>query len=231
MPVHSRTPVLLTRPLAAAERFAKSLPGMEIVIAPLMELVGTGAEIALEGFAGLVLSSEAAVPFLPAAALPAYCVGPRTTEAASAAGFDARDMGPDAAAMVSCLLAAKPKCPLLHVHGRHQRGDVAKRLTEGGLTTLDVVAYDQRAVAPDARFRAALARDGLLIPLFSPRSAALFAQSAQGLTPTAQLLAMSEAVADALPADLRARTTILTAPNGAEMTRALLAAAMRRNSP
>lgn len=233
MPVHSRATILLTRPRAASERFAVLLPGLEVIIAPLMEIVGTGADIELAGIAGLILTSEAVIPFLPATDLPAFCVGPRTTEAARAAGLDARQAGRDAETLVERLLADRPPAPLLHIHGLHQRGDVATRLTDGGLPCGAVVAYDQRALAPDARFRAALARDRLLVPLFSPRSAGLFAQAAKGpgFGPDTRLFALSNAVMDALPLDLRRHAATIAAPNGGEMARALQAAAMRRNSP
>jgi uroporphyrinogen-III synthase len=231
MAVHSPASVLLTRPQAASERFAKALDGMDVVIAPLMEIVSTGADVALHGVEGVVLTSEAAVAFLPPGGLPAYCVGPRTTEAARAAGFDAVEAGPDAEALVAGLLAEIPKGPLLHVRGLHQRGDVAKRLSDGGVPTREVVVYDQHAVQPDPAFRDAINREGLLVPLFSPRSAALFAEAAQRLPPHARLIAMSDAVAEALPEAMRAHTTVLTAPNGAEMAKALRAAALRRISP
>ncbi len=232
MAVHSRPTVLLTRPRAASERFAQDLQGMEVVIAPLMEIVATGADIRLDGISGLILTSEAAVAALPTSPLRAYCVGPRTADAARAAGLLAEELGPNASGLVAQLLARHTDGTLLHVRGQHQRGDIAARLSAGGIPTRDVVAYDQRAVDPGPDFRAALARDALLVPLFSPRSAALFAQAADGLSPAAELFAMSTAVADALPDALRRQCRIIPAPNGADMTRTLnAAAALRRISP
>ncbi len=225
MPVHSRPVVLLTRPRIASERFALELQGIDVVIAPLMDIVGTDAAIDLRGIAGVILTSEAAVAFLPPSALPAYCVGPRTAEAAEEAGLLVRMVEKHADALVAALLATKPRSPLLHLHGQHQRGDIAERLTKGGLPTQSLVVYDQREVPPGIAFRAAIAREGLMVPLFSPRSATLFAEAAQGLNPTARLLAMSAAVADALPPHLRPRTEIIPAPTGAEMLRALHATA------
>lgn len=231
MAVHSRPTVLLTRPRVASERFARDLHGVDIVIAPLMDIVSTGADIRLDGIAGVILTSEAAVATLPKAALTAYCVGPRTADAARAAGFAAEEIGPNATELVAQLLARRPRGNLLHVRGQHQRGDVAARLSAGGVPTREVVAYDQREVEPGPAFRSALARDGLLVPLFSPRSAAIFADAAGNLGPAVELFAMSAAVAEALPDGLRARCTTIGTPNGAEMARVLNAAAMRRISP
>lgn len=225
MPVHTRPIVLLTRPRVASERFALELRGMDVVIAPLMDIVGTDAAIDLRGVVGVILTSEAAVAFLPPSALPAYCVGLRTAEAAQGAGLSVQAVEKHADALVAALLANKPPAPLLHFHGQHQRGDVAERLTKGGLPTRSHVVYDQREMPPGAIFHAAIAREGLMVPLFSPRSATLFADAASGINPTARLLAMSTAVADALPAHLRIRTKIIPAPTGEEMLRALRAPA------
>ncbi|MBF9042716.1 uroporphyrinogen-III synthase [Rhodobacterales bacterium HKCCE4037] len=229
MSVHSRPTLLLTRPRAASERFAEGLDGFDVVIAPLMEIVGTGEPITLDGIAGVILTSENAVPFLPRAALPAYCVGPRTADAARAAGFDADVLGPDADGLVAELSRRAPRGPLLHVHGRHTRGEVEGRLRKAGLEAHGIAVYDQRAVPPDDAFHEAMRQPQVIVPLFSPRSAMLFAEAVSCPLDAATLIAMSDAVRDALPAQLQPRTTVLARPTGAEMRKALEPFGLRRN--
>lgn len=237
MAVHSRPTLLLTRPRAASERFAQGLgagSGFAIVIAPLMEIVGTGASVTLDGMRGLILTSENAVPFVPRAPLPAFCVGPRTAEVAGAAGFAPEVLGPDADGLVDALSARRAEGPLLHVHGVQTRGEVAGRLRAGGLDVRDVAVYDQRALPPGPDFAQAIQharKSDLIVPLFSPASATRFAEALGSAAVQMTLLAMSPAVKLALPEHLRKQVTVIPEPAGAEMRRAVLEYAMPRNSP
>jgi len=231
MQVHQTPTLLLTRPRAASERFSAGISGADVVISPLMEIVATGANVPLDGITGLVLTSENAVRFAPSADLPAFCVGPRTADAARVAGFVAEVMGPDASGLVRQLATRHPAGPLLHIHGTHTRGDVAGRLSATGIETRSVIAYDQQKVTPDATFHSALARPHLIIPLFSPRSADLFAKAATVLPKDALILALSQAVADALPKAMQAQTQVVAAANGAGMSAAMQRYGIVRNSP
>lgn len=231
MQVHQRPTILLTRPRAASERFAADLDGADVVIAPLMEIIGTGAEVALNGIDALILTSENAVRFVPAATPLSYCVGPRTAEAARAMGLQAEILGPDADGLVQTLADRRPDGRLLHLHGVHTRGDIAARLSEAGIKVDAIAVYDQQEVAPNALFTAALDQAGLIVPLFSPRSAALFARAATRVRNDTRLIALSPAVANALPPAMQAQTHVVPTPNGAEMRKALAGYGVGRNSP
>lgn len=231
MQVHRTPTVLLTRPKAASERFARGLEGADIVIAPLMEIVGTGADITLTGVRGLILTSQACVPFVPHTTLPAYCVGTRTTQAAQSAGLHAECVGHDADSLVHTLTDRSPDGPLLHLHGTHTRGDIAHRLTDQGIHVQSLAVYDQSDRTPTPAFHDALTRRDLVVPLFSPRSATLFAAAAGTVRRDTILLALSPAVAEALPAELQARTRIAAEPNGEEMRKLLGPLGVRWNSP
>lgn len=222
MQVHQTPTLLLTRPRAASERFAEGLGNIDVIIAPLMEILGTGEPVSLTGAQGVILTSEAAVPFLPATSLPVYCVGQRTAATAQEADFAAETLGQDALELVNALTHRQPKAPLVHIHGTHTRGDIATRLNALGLPTTGIAVYDQKEVAPGPNFHAALARPGLVVPLFSPRSATLFAHAARGLRSDTTIIALSTAVAEALPENLRDRTLVVNTPNGAEMRRTLV---------
>jgi len=182
------TPVLIvTRPGAVAQEFARAAArgfAVRLVISPVIgiEPVEAGALPARVG--AVVLSSahganRAAQLGLPAG-LPAYCVGPRTTQAAQDAGFAAEEVGPTAEALVQALSQRAVPGPLLHLRGRHTRGDVAARLSAVGRECAERVVYDQVAVPLTEVAQAALRGSApVVLPLFSPRTAMLLSDMAQ----------------------------------------------------
>lgn len=214
--------LLLTRPRAGSTRFALEIaarwPGARVVIAPLMEVVPTGAPPVLDGLGAAIFTSGNAVARAsPGGGLRAYCIGARTAEAAARAGFDAVMAGETADELVERLVDLRPEGPLLHLHGVHQRGDVVPRLAAAGIDARGTEVYDQRAVPPDTVFFDALAARPLLVPLFSPRSAALFREAAEpviGVDPAGMhLFALSAAVRDALPPGWHGATDIAARPD------------------
>lgn len=217
MQVHQTPTLLLTRPRPASERFARGLTGVTIVIAPLMEIVPNGCSVDLNGVDGLILTSEAAVGFLPPSTLPAYCVGPRTARAARAAGLRAEVAGLNADGLVASLTGSVPQGRLLHVHGTQARGDIAARLTAAGLNVAEIAAYDQRRLPPSDAFMKALTQPRLIVPLFSPRSAMIFAEAAPALRADTRLVALSAAVAEALPAEMQSQIHVAATPTGKDM--------------
>lgn len=222
--------IVLTRPQEASERFADALRAelgmVAVAIVPLMDIAPTGEVADLTGAAGLIFTSAAGVAvFAKQSArrdLPAWCVGARTAEAARAIGLAARSADGDADALVAAILAARPMGRLVHLCGTHSRGAVAQRLTAAGLKAEELAIYDQAARPATAQLQAALDHPGpIIVPLFSPRSAALFAQAAGAAPVTA--VALSEAVRAALPADLAARAVVADHPDGPAMIRAVAA--------
>lgn len=173
--------LLLTRPEPAARRFAAACsarfePFAAVVHAPLQRI----APLPLPDIpanATLAFTSEngvAAAAALAAGGRPAWCVGARTAQAARAAGFTARSADGDAAALAAAIAADPPRGPVLHLAGRHQRGDLVERLRSAGVEAARRVVYDQVAQPIGGTARAALeGRRPVLAPLFSPRSAAL----------------------------------------------------------
>lgn len=220
--------LLLTRPLPAARRFlaaceaARGAP-IPAALSPVLAIRPIPVPLP-ERPAALILTSEsgaARAGALGLGGLSAWCVGPRTAEAAAAQGLEPREAGPDAEALLNALLAARPRGPLLHIRGEHARGDLAARLRAGGLDAREAVAYRQEALPPTSEARAAL--DGpetLVAPLFSPRSAALLV--AWGGRAPLRVVAMSDAVAEAA-APLRAvDLRVASSPTGEAMVRATL---------
>ncbi|SIS82939.1 uroporphyrinogen-III synthase [Phaeovulum vinaykumarii] len=215
--------LLLTRPAPAARRFARDLgaeaAGFEVIVSPLQEIVALPAEI--PPAPEVILTSEAAVgPFVarsPAAGRRAWCVGGRTARAAEAAGF-AVTVGPgDGAGLAQAILDSGADGPFVHARGRHVAADVAQMLRAAGRVADEAVVYDQVALPLADDACAALAGAvPVLVPLFSPRSAALFVTAAAGAVAPVHLVAISAAVARAA-APLGLPVERAAAPDGAAM--------------
>ncbi|MDR5652480.1 uroporphyrinogen-III synthase [Ruixingdingia sedimenti] len=236
MTAQSRPVILLTRPEPAAARFAAALrdhlPGAEVLMAPLIAprllspplppVWGDGR------VRGLIFTSETGVAgFARIAAdrsLPAFCVGPHTADVARAAGFTAHACGGDAEAVVAELTALRPAAPLLHARGRDARGAIAARLSAAGIETGELIVYEQQEQPLSAPALALLAGDAPVIaPLFSPRTAAIFARAAAGVRAPLYLAAISPAAAaelSGLPARMRLTAE---APDAPAMLRAAAA--------
>ena len=194
--------LLLTRPQPGAAQFLKRLsPALRTgaVISPLIEIVPTGALVDLAAFAGVIFTSANGVAHAPqGGGMPAYCVGPQTTEAAGKAGWQAQMAGLDAKAMIATLSGRTEIGPLLHLAGRHRRGDVAGILSASGLTTEVATVYEQHLLPLTAEAQALLkGSDPVLVPLFSPRSAQHFAREAAH-TQSVIAVSISHAAAQAL---------------------------------
>ncbi len=220
----------MTRPRAASDRFVAHLPDrirsqVEVIHSPLLKIEPLAVPVEPGDAAGLVFSSAngvyAAAKLNVDRSLPAYCVGPATTQAANAAGWDAQMLGATAEELVANLLKRKPHSPLLHLRGEHSRGNVAARLTEFGLTTLEQPIYRQQLLPLNDQ--AALAAKGnqpIIAPLFSPRTARHFADVWAGSAPL-WLAAISEATAEPLKTLRFERLKIVREPTPDKMQKAV----------
>ncbi|EEE38386.1 uroporphyrinogen-III synthase [Rhodobacteraceae bacterium KLH11] len=216
----------MTRPRAASDRFVAQLPArvrtaVKIIHSPLLEIRPLAVPVETGDVAGVIFSSANGVN---AAALmdvdrdlPAYCVGPATTVAAKAAGWDAQMMGATAQELMAGLLSLRPQSPLLHLRGEYSRGNVAEQLTSSGLTTREQVIYQQHLLPlSDAASLAAEGKQPVIVPLFSPRTARQFADGWAGSAPL-WLAAISETAAEPLKTLAFERLRIARAPNPDKM--------------
>ncbi|OIQ34305.1 MAG: uroporphyrinogen III synthase [Roseobacter sp. MedPE-SWchi] len=194
--------LLMTRPLEASQGFVAQLPAelqaqLDVIYAPLMRIRALDVPVAIDGHKGVVFSSSNGVLAVGQAptSLPAFCVGQRTTRAAEQAGWRAQCCGATAAELIAYLRDARPAAPLLHMHGRHTRGDIARNLAAAGLPCEAQAIYEQQLVTPtDEILQKIRAQDRIIAPLFSPRTARHFASlglDQANLT----LIALSQAVA------------------------------------
>lgn len=231
----SRLPrLILTRPRAQSERFASNQQAnFEICIAPLFEIAYIGRPD-INGVDAVILTSEnGARSQASLAGLIAFCVGPRTADVANARGAIARTMGGTAETLVETLSAEKPDGHLVHLRGKHARGDVAARLTAAGLHCDEQIVYEQVAcLFPEDLANELASGSPDILPLFSPRSAQYFAAACPS-APNATLMCLSEAVAAELDESAYAAVEICAAPNGKSMEQALSrrAASLRLEGP
>ena len=224
------TPILImTRPTAQSENFASELVArwgqpLRIIYAPLIEIVLQ--ESAFAHADAVIFTSangvSAAAQFELPKGLPAWCVGSRTAEVAGLAGFASIEGPGTADGLVGRIIDAKPIGSLAHIRGTHARGEVSARLNAAGIPCADVVAYDQRELAFTKEAQDALAgEDPVIFPLFSPRTAAILTKQGPFAAPVA-VVAMSEAVQDALDPVYAMRAVVAQKPDAAAMIEATL---------
>lgn len=217
--------LLMTRPQMAAQRFVEELdPATRAkvtpIFAPLIEPRPVAHDLG-DPFSGdVIFSSANAVAFAPRPADPsqrAYCVGARTTSAAAQIGWTASCAGQDSDGLVANLIERCTDRPLVHLRGIHSRGFIAQRLRDAGVSCTETVIYDQPALGYEADTERAMdAQDVMIVPLFSPRTAAQFVKLAPYRAELC-LLALSDAVAEPLKRLNCKDLQICKAPTGEQM--------------
>ena len=231
MTAQSRPPILVTRPEPQAERFARALRAQDwagrVHVSPLMAAVYPPLSLPARPFDAVILTSETTAlaagrrPDLPR---KAWCVGNRTARAARAQGFQAVSARGDADALVQMILARGGHGPLVYLHGRETRGAVAERLNSAGIETIPVLAYAQEPCPLRPAAIRLLRQPGpVILPILSPRSAALLCQAWVNARAVAQahVVVLSPAIAQAAEPLRPASVTLATRPDGESLLAAL----------
>ena len=223
--------ILLTRPLAQSLRFAReveqALPGVPILLSPLMVPEYFTPPIPPQEYAAVILVSTAAVEAarrISAAGsnLPsrAYCVGNRTAAAAKIAGFDAVSANGDATALLALIIADKPSGPLLFLRGHDSTGRILETLISAEMETVSIICYQQvfQALNPVA-MDVLRGNAPVILPVFSPRSALLLQTETARISATSPLwvAALSPAIAAVIDLKTIARLATADHPNSADM--------------
>lgn len=219
--MRGRMTVLLTRPQADAERVAMVLrPHARVIVSPLMRIVFAG-DLPQVGTA-LLTSANGVAAWVAAGGargLPCWTVGPRTAQRAAAAGFGVQGVAEDAAALAA--MVPVDVVGAVHLRGAEQRGDLVVRLRARGIAAVEAVIYRQEAVDPTDAARSAVEAGPVVLPLWSPRSAALaFGAFGEALWPNLRPVCLSGAVADTCPVPAVA---VAARPDGEAMMRTILA--------
>lgn len=178
--------VLITRPIAQARAFAQALEDafgepLRTVISPLIETVAVPVDQDFADVAHVVFTSVNGVQQASRIGLPttatAWCVGAKTADAAQTSGFIVRVAEGNSESLVSLIVAGNPSGRMVHVRGKYAAGDVLGGLALAGIMCEPIVAYDQLAIAPTQQALDLLSAESpVIVPLFSPRTAKLFAQ-------------------------------------------------------
>lgn len=222
--------LLLTRPAEGAERVRRAVElrlghSVAHVTSPLLKI--TDLPFSVPDGAIPLLTSEQGARRAGDVGLtgPAFCVGERTAAMARARGMKPLTGPGDANGLFRLIVDRAPKAPLIHIHGRHVTGDLSDWLRQAGFTASEAVAYNQQAQPLNAAAREALAGEApLVVPLFSTRTATLFA----GAIPEAsraplRLVAISAAAAAPLE-PLGRPVSIAAAPDLPAMVGSICAA-------
>ncbi|MFO1203768.1 MAG: uroporphyrinogen-III synthase [Tabrizicola sp.] len=177
-------PVLLTRPKADSESFAAALTArfgarVRPVVAPLLAPRFLTPDLPAQDYCGVIFTSSQAVEGARrlGVALPrrAWCVGHKTAEVASKAGFDAISADGDADDLIEVIKSDPPNGRILYLRGVDTRGNIPETLNYSGIDTDVAIVYAQEAQPLGAMALVLLTTPSdLIVPLFSPRTAALF---------------------------------------------------------
>lgn len=204
--------LLLTRPRASSEQFLRQLEGDEVtgfvpILSPALTIKPILPAPKLPQGAGLILTSANAVAAYRALGgrpvAPCFVVGPATAEAARAEGFDPISADGNADDLVALILGMAPDlapdAKLVHLHGTHTRGNVVERLRRGGVMAEGLAIYDQPAQElSDLAQQALKGALPVVLPLFSPRSAAQVTKACRAADAPLFVAAMSAQVSLAL---------------------------------
>ena len=161
------TPTLIvTRPVLQGDGFAADIATrwhgpLTIIQSPLIEIVPIASQV--DQLDGAIFTSTNGVGAAEIMELPkgltAWCVGAKTAEAARKVGFCPITGPGDAEGLVNAIIANAPKGKLVHIRGRHARGDVCTTLVAAGLHCIDVVAYDQQPLQLNEDAKVALSAE------------------------------------------------------------------------
>ncbi|KIN65782.1 Uroporphyrinogen-III synthase [Sulfitobacter noctilucae] len=221
------TALLLTRPQDSAERFLARLnpsllTNVSVCMSPLLQIIPNGSTPDMSRYEGVIFTSAQAVIFAPTGAgMPAYCVGAQTAKRAAIAGWSVKLVVQTAEELIAAIRAQKNTGSLVHLAGAHRRGDIAQRLGDQGISVHVVTLYDQRLLPLKVEAQTLLAEaERVIVPLFSPRTAAQFLDQAETLG-QAHVIAISTAVVAVLNGATVAGVDIADEPTGADMARSV----------
>lgn len=222
--------VLITRPEPEALALADTLRarwgcGVKMVISPIMKIIWHEVDLDLSGISTLIFTSRNGVDAFARLTgrrdLPCFAVGPATAEAAREQGMSAVACGGDVESVIDEITRAEPKGRLLHLRGEHAAGNLASRLTAAGFETWEAFLYAQEGCALSGEARALLDRRApVLLPLYSPRSAALTFCDMPETAPVFAV-AISRNAADQVPPGRAESVLVAERPDAQAMLEAL----------
>lgn len=219
--------LLLTRPRAAAERFADEVTARfgaidEVIVSPVLEIAPIAADIPSEPSFFAFTSENGVLAAEGRISGWAWCVGSRTALAAKAAGLTLSGVSTTVDILASKILNCSDIPEVIHLSGKHQAGDLVAALRAGGQNARRIVIYDQIEQPLTVEASTALnSQKTIIAPVFSPRSARLFSGQIEGLQAELHLVALSQAVADAWDGPAPSSVTVAANPTAPAMLDAI----------
>lgn len=223
--------IILTRPLAQAQRFGASLAetlgdAAVVIESPLLQInpVEFG-DVPDKG--DVIFTSENGVAgFLAGAKVgerKAFCVGDRTAEAAREAGFDAFSASGTSADLIE-LIAEEGSGEMIYARGAHVARDLRADLSAIGIPVQEVLVYTQDPLALSEEAKELVQGAGRVIfPLFSSRSMGLLVeQGIGGGHSDIHAVCISKGVAKVAPEGCFASVIVCDAPNSLSMKKKLM---------
>lgn len=216
--------LLLTRPTASALEFARALHlarDIPVVISPLLRI-----EFLQEApnFVAAIFTSKNGVATAGAGlGRRAYCVGAKTAQAATDAGFDVVETTLNAQELIARIVSNPPQTMLSHIRGEYALGDIVANLQREDILCEDCVTYRQIALKLSNEARETFRNTQRIVaPLFSPRTASLFADEIralpQGKKPrNLEVVALSAQVSAAIPDKTVQKISVCPQPTGGSM--------------
>ena len=218
--------LLLTRPEASALAFATTLDpaalaSVQLLIAPLMQIIATGIVPDLQCAQGVIFTSANGVHHAPEGeGRLAFCVGAQTTKIAVEHGWDAQMSGRCAKELINTLRKTRPDAPLVHLGGEHTVGDIAQVLTADGIETRHIALYHQQLFSLSAEAKDAL-KGPTILPVFSLRTAQQLVAEAKGNLRFAHIIALSDSLAVPFAGEKLMQCVILPSPQAIYMRKAV----------
>lgn len=215
--------VLLTRPAAASARFAQMLAGFETVISPVLQTRFLEPAIDLTGCDAVVFTSangvEALAKLTVARDLVAFCVGERTAELARSHGFDAVSAQGTVADLTGLLAERHAGDQVFYARGQDVAHDLGTLLRSHNIRVVDAVVYSQESKGlSSAATKLLKSQAKVLVPLFSPRTATIFASHLQSEMTAPRIgLCLSDQVRANCPDDQFATLAVCAHPDAKSM--------------
>lgn len=223
------TTILITRPanqgMAYGLELADKFPDTKVILSPLLEIVPLQAELNFAGVHRLLFTSVNAVEIFATLTkrrdIPALCVGDKTAKAATAIGLNAISANGsiEDLRILAAAYTKENQGDFLYLRGRHVAGPL-------GFQARETIIYEQHenSLSPDAMLVLA-APERVIIPLFSPRTAAVFMRQIAGVSIlNTCAVCISKNVAKELNTSKFAKTIIAKEPNALAVTREIAAA-------
>ncbi|MBV1867273.1 MAG: uroporphyrinogen-III synthase [Marinosulfonomonas sp.] len=222
--------IILTRPIHQGEAFRDLLgPDAQVIVSPVLEIRQIPVDRELKNYDALIFTSRnavaAAANSFDLRGLKAFVVGEKTAEQARLRGVSVIGLAQDADVLVGVIRAALPNGKLLHIRGRYTAGDIQGKLVLVGIETDYCVCYEQNAYPLSSAAKDSLtSHASVVLPLFSPRSAAVLSADLQELQVKAEitLVAISKATLSAWKGPDPVQSVVAQTPDGQAMLQEIL---------